>query len=106
MQLMKFGSFYIHLEKIAYVHKFTPDVLPASAVKARNVGRVRIGLVRGTKNFFRLPLIKLNEFTVIPQTFPVARSNREGTLDQREATYCYALPAHRSRQSSIRPGTN
>jgi hypothetical protein len=53
-----------------------------------------------------LPLIKLNEFTVIPQTFPVARSNREGTLDQREATYCYALPAHGSRQSSIRPGTN
>jgi len=43
MQLMKFGSFYIHLEKIAFVHKFTPDVLPASAVKARNVGGVRIG---------------------------------------------------------------
>ena len=58
MQLMKFGSFYIHLEKIAYVHKFTPDVLPASAVKARNVGRVRIGLVRGTKNFFRLPTMR------------------------------------------------
>jgi hypothetical protein len=40
---MKFGSFYIHLDKIAYVHKFTPEVLPASAVKARNIGGVRMG---------------------------------------------------------------
>lgn len=43
MKLTKFGSYYIHLDKIAYVHKFTAEVLPASAVRARNVGGVQIG---------------------------------------------------------------
>jgi hypothetical protein len=43
MKLRKFGSYYLHLDKIAYVHKFSPNVLPSSAVRAKNVGGVQIG---------------------------------------------------------------
>lgn len=43
MKLRKFGSYYINLDKIAYVHKFPADVLPSSAVRAKNVGGIQIG---------------------------------------------------------------
>ncbi len=43
MKLRKFGAYYLYLDKIAYVHKFTPEVLPSSAVRAKNVGGVQIG---------------------------------------------------------------
>lgn len=44
MKVRKFGPFYINLEQFIYAQKFTPKVLPAAAVRARNLGGISIGL--------------------------------------------------------------
>jgi hypothetical protein len=44
MKIMRFGSYYINLDEFIYAQKFSAKVLPVSAVRARNVGGVSIGL--------------------------------------------------------------
>jgi hypothetical protein len=44
VSLHKFGPFYIDLDEILWVKKFTPELLPANVVRQENVGGVRIGI--------------------------------------------------------------
>lgn len=44
MSLHKFGPFYIDVDEILWVKKFTPELLPANVIRQENVGGVRIGI--------------------------------------------------------------
>jgi hypothetical protein len=44
MKIKRFGSYYVNLDEFIYAQKFSAKVMPASAVRSRNVGGVSIGL--------------------------------------------------------------